>query len=164
MSDSLDVFVGIDVSKEQLDLAFEPDRGAKQFSNDCVGIPALIAQLASDVPRLVVLEATGGLELSVAAALALAGVPMVVVNPRQVRDFARAIGRLAKTDRLDARVLAMFAKAVRPEPRQVRDAESQALEDIVARRRQIVEMITAEKNRLSMSRQTVAQDIQVHIR
>ncbi len=164
MTSSLDVYVGIDVSKKQLDLAFEPDNGAKQFSNDDVGIAELVAQLKSPVPRLVVLEATGGLELLVTAALAVAGVPVVVVNPRQVRDFAKAIGRLAKTDQLDARVLALFAKAVQPEPRPVRDAESQALEDFVARRRQIVEMITAEKNRLSMSRRATAQDIEVHIR
>ncbi len=164
MTSSLDVYVGIDVSKKQLDLAFEPDNGAKQFSNDDVGIAELVAQLKSPIPRLVVLEATGGLELLVTAALAVAGVPVVVVNPRQVRDFAKAIGRLAKTDQLDARVLALFAKAVQPEPRPVRDAENQALEDFVARRRQIVEMITAEKNRLSMSRRATAQDIEVHIR
>ncbi len=164
MASSLDVYVGIDVSKKQLDLAFEPDNGAKQFSNDDVGITALVAQLTSQAPRLVVLEATGGLELSVTAALAVAGVPVVVVNPRQVRDFAKAIGRLAKTDQLDARALAMFGKAVQPEPRPVRDAESQAIEDFVVRRRQIVEMITAEKNRLSMSRRTTGKDIEVHIR
>lgn len=164
MRNQADVFVGIDVSKATLEVAFEPDKEPKTISNDDNGIAALVKELTNDRPQLVVLEATGGLELAITAALTIADIPVVVVNPRQVRDFAKAVGRLAKTDRLDARILAHFAKAVRPEPRPVRDAESQALEDLVSRRRQIVEMITAEKNRLSMSRRTTASDIRAHIR
>lgn len=164
MQSQHELFVGIDVSKATLEVAFEPGRGARVFTNNDAGIASLVTELQRDPPTLVVLEATGGLELAATAALTLAPIPVVVVNPRQVRDFAKATGRLAKTDRLDAQVLAHFAKAVRPAPRPIRNAESQALEDLVARRRQIVEMITAEKNRLSMSRRTTAKDIETHIR
>jgi len=108
----------------------------------------LLARLAEERPALVILEATGGFERPVAAALAAAGLPIAVVNPRQARDFARATGRLAKTDRIDAEVLARFAQAVRPAPRPVTEEEVQALAEITARPRQVVGMLTAEKNRL----------------
>jgi transposase len=158
-----ELFVGIDVSKANLDIAFDSGE-AKSVVNDDAGIATLVEDLKKSQPQLVVLEATGGLELAVTAALTVAGISVAVVNPRQVRDLARALGRLAKTDRLDARVLAQFGKAVRPQARPVRDAQSQALEDLVARRRQLVEMLTSEKNRLSMSRRTSASDIRAHIR
>src|SRR5262245_39209058 len=112
---------------------------------------------------MVVLEATGGYEADVVAALALAGISVAVVNPRQVRDFARATGRLAKTDALDAAILAQFAEAVRPEPRPLPDAAQQALLALVTRRRQLVEMLTAERNRLPLTQGRIRRDVQTHI-
>jgi len=132
--------------------------------NDDRGITQVTAYLRAMKPALVVMEATGGLELPVATALAAAGLPLAVVNPRQVRDFAKATGRLAKTDTLDARVLAHFAEAVRPEPRPLPDDQLRELSALVARRRQIVNMITAEKNRLGSARSKSIRDrIKAHI-
>lgn len=142
-----DVFVGIDVAKAHLDIAVRPSGEHWRATNQEPAIAELATRLGTLGPASVVLEATGGLEGPLAAALAAAGLPVVVVNPRQVRDFARATGKLAKTDRLDAAVLAHFADAVRPEPRPMPDATSRALAARVARRRQLVEMLTAEKNR-----------------
>ena len=128
------------------------------------GQAELLARLADLAPTLVVLEATGGYELSVAAALAGAGLPVAIVNPRQVRDFAKATGRLAKTDRLDAALLAQFAEAIHPEPRPVPDALAQQFSALVERRRQMVQMVTAERNRLQATRSpAVRRHIQAHL-
>ena len=127
------------------------------------GIHDLVTRLRAVHPSLIVLEATGGLEVSLVAALAEARLPMAVVKPRQVRDFAKATGRLAKTDRLDALVLAHFAQGVHPTPRPLPDAQLQALEGLLTRRRQVVAMLTGEKNRLGSARPPVRQDIQDHI-
>lgn len=140
-------FIGIDVSKDRLDVHVRPSDEAFAVARDGEGLAALVARLGALEPYLVVLEATGGFELTVAAALAAAGMPLAVVNPRQIRDFARATGQLAKTDALDAKVIACFAERVRPEPRPVPDAQARALGELVARRRQIIEMMTAERNR-----------------
>lgn len=155
--------VGIDISKERLDLFARPSGTAWSVANDVAGIDQLVANLAKLAPELIVLEATGGLELAVVSALATADLPVVVVNPRQVRDFAKATGRLAKTDRIDAEVLAHFAVSVRPEIRPLKDEQTQTLAAMMTRRRQLVEMLTAEKNRLGSSRKVVRKDIQRHI-
>ena len=140
-------YVGIDVSKDRLDVHVQPTGEAFAVARDGEGLAALVERLRSLKPKLIVLEATGGFETTVAAALAAANLPLVVVNPRQIRNFARALGRLAKTDALDAEVIARFAEMVRPELRPIASAEAQALGELVARRRQIVEMIVAETNR-----------------
>jgi len=140
-------FVGIDVAKDRLDIHVRPTGEAFAAARDGEGLAALVEQLRSLRPQLIVLEATGGFEATVAAALAAANLPLAVINPRQIRDFARALGRLAKTDTLDAEVIARFAEAIRPEPRPIASAEAQALGELVARRRQILEMIVAETNR-----------------
>ena len=145
-------FVGIDVSKAHLDVCVRPSGELFRVANDEVGIAELVAKLALVSPALTVLEATGGYEAPVAAALALAGVSLAVVNPRQVRDFAKATGKLAKTDALDAAVLAQFADVVRPEPRGLDDEQTLELAAMVARRRQLVEMLTAEQNRMRAAR------------
>jgi transposase len=145
-------FVGIDVSKDRLDVHLRPSGQAFALPRDGQGIEALLARLRAEPLGLVVLEATGGFELTVAAAIAGAGLPLAVVNPRQIRDFARAVGRLAKTDRLDAEAIALFAERVRPEPRPIPDAEALALAELVARRRQVVEMIGMEQNRARQAR------------
>ena len=140
-------FVGIDVAKDRLDVHLRPSDEAFALSRDGAGLEALVARLRALAPALVVLEATGGFEVAVAGALAGAGLPLVVVNPRQIRDFARATGRLAKTDRLDAEAIARFAEAVQPPPRPVPSAAARALSELVARRRQLVEMLTSERQR-----------------
>jgi transposase len=142
------VYVGIDVSKDRLDGDFAPDPAPFQAANDAAGIAAVCARLAPLKPALVVLEATGGLEAALAAALALAEIPVAVVNPRQVRDFARALGRLAKTDAIDAATLALFGERVRPPARPLPDEAARAFEALLARRLQLMEMRTAEQNRL----------------
>jgi transposase len=145
-------FVGIDVAKDRLDVHLRPSDEAFALSRDGAGLDALVERLAALGSALVVLEATGGFEVAVAGALAAAGLPLVVVNPRQIRDFARATGRLAKTDRLDAEAIARFAEAVHPEPRPLPSAAAQALGELVARRRQLVEMITSEGQRRRQTR------------
>lgn len=140
-------FVGIDVAKDRLDVHLRPSDETFALGRDGAGLEALVERLRARGPALVVLEATGGFEITVAAALAAAGLPLVVVNPRQIRDFARATGRLAKTDRLDAEAIARFAEAVQPAPRPLPGAAAQALGALVARRRQLVEMITSEGQR-----------------
>lgn len=159
------VRVGIDVSKARLDVSMRPTGTAFAVANDEEGIGGLVARLAEEGATLVVLEATGGFERPVAAALAGAGVPVALVNPRQARDFARAIGRLAKTDRIDAEVLARFAEAVRPEPKPVPDEEARTFGEILARRRQVVGMLAAERNRLgSATTKPVRRRIEAHVR
>jgi len=140
-------YIGIDVSKDRLDVHVRPSEEAFAVGRDGEGLAALIERVGMLDPYLVVLEATGGFELTVAAALVAAGVPLAVVNPRQIRDFARATGQLAKTDALDAKAIARFAEMVRPEPRAVPDEQARALGELVARRRQVIEMMTAERNR-----------------
>ena len=157
------VFVGIDVSKAQLDVALRPTADRWHVSNDEAGIATLVERLRTVQPTLVVLEATGGLEVPVTGALAEAGVPIVVVNPRHARDFAKATGRLAKTDPLDAQGLAHFAEAVRPSPRPLPDAQAHALTALLTRRRQVVQMLTAERRRLQSAPQRIRADIQAHI-
>jgi transposase len=141
------VFVGIDVAKDRLDIHLRPSGEAFRVSRDPKGLHGLIGRLSSLPIALVVLEATGGFEATVAAALAGAGLPLCVVNPRQIRDFARAMGRLAKTDALDAEVIALFAERVRPPARPLPEPESRHLTGLVGRRRQIIEMIGMETNR-----------------
>ena len=158
------LFVGIDVSKDRLDVAVRPTGETWQVPYDAEGISSLAGNLKELVPQLVVLEATGGMELAVAGELALADVPIAVVNPRHVRDFARAAGKLAKTDALDAQVLAHFAEAMQPEPRPLPDATTQELKALVARRRQLVEMITAEKNRMRTATRRIRPKVQEHVR
>ncbi len=160
---SAPIFVGIDVSKDRLDVALRPTGERWAVANDEPGIARLVVRLQAVRPALVVLEATGGLELPVTGALAAAGLPVVVVNPRQVRDFAKATGQLAKTDALDADILAQFAEAVRPALRPLPDAATQALSALLARRRQLLEMRTAEKNRLGTAPRPVRAEIQAHI-
>lgn len=140
------VWVGIDVSKGRLDVAAAPDGDRLSVASD--ELARLVNWIGKRRPRLIVLEATGGYEREAVAALAAKGWAVAVVNPRQVRDFARTTGRLAKTDAIDAALLAAFAEAVRPEPRRLRDAETEALRDLVVRRRQLLDMRKAEKNRL----------------
>ncbi len=159
---SAPMFVGIDVSKAQLDVAVRPD-GRFAVSNDDAGIAQVIARLRAGPPTRVVVEATGGLEMPLAGALAAASFPVVVVNPRQVRDFAKATGRLAKTDALDAQTLAHFAEVMRPALRPLPDEQTQALAALLARRRQLVEMLTAEKNRLGSARKPVRKSLRTHI-
>ena len=157
--------VGIDVSKATLDVAVLPKGSSFRVSNDEAGIDELAARIEDLDPAVVVLEATGGLERPAATALAARGLPVAVVNPRQARDFARATGRLAKTDRLDAAVLARFAEAVRPSPKVLADEEAREFQAILSRRRQIVGMLTAEKNRLGASTsEAVRGRIEAHIR
>lgn len=143
-----DGFAGVDVSKARLDVYLTADARGTAFANDEAGIEALVGVLLQADPKRIVLEATGGLERALVARLLAACLPVVVVNPRQVRDFAKATGRLAKTDRLDAQVLALFAKKVEPAQRPLPDETAQAFADQLARRRQLVEMLVMEKNRL----------------
>lgn len=145
-------FVGIDVSKDRLDAHILPSGQAFAVARNGEGLDQLAAELRTRAPALIVLEATGGFEVTVAAVLAGAGLSLAVVNPRQIRDFAPATGRLAKTDALDAQIIALFAERIRPEPRPIADAESLALSELVARRRQVVEMIGMEANRLRQAR------------
>lgn len=158
------VFVGIDVGKAQLDVARSDREDVWRVSNDEEGIQQLVRQIRSIEPELVVLEATGGFEFPAAAALAAAEVPVVIANPRQARDFAKSTGQLAKTDTIDARGLALFAARVKPQVRELPSEEARALSAIVARRRQIIEMITAEKNRLGFALKPVQKGIEKHIR
>ncbi|HEX8051345.1 MAG TPA: IS110 family transposase [Thermoleophilaceae bacterium] len=141
------IVVGIDVSKDRLDVAVRPSGEVFAVARDADGIDGLIARIAPLCPTAVAVEATGGYETVVAASLAAAGLAVVVVNPAQVRGFARALGQRAKTDPIDARIIAHFVEATKPEIRPLADAETRMLADLVARRRQIVQMIVAERQR-----------------
>jgi transposase len=154
------VFVGIDVAKDRLDVHVRPSGNAFAVPRDGAGLDRLVEDLRRLAPTLIVLEATGGFERTVAAALAGAELPLAVVNPRQIRDFARATGRLAKTDALDAQSIALFAERIAPEPRPVAGEDAQALAELVARRRQIVEMIGPE-DRGESNRRRQARDRKV---
>ncbi len=140
--------VGIDLSQEQLEVAVRPGGEVFQVAYDSAGVAGLIKRLGKVKPTRVVLEATGGLEVPLVAQLSVVGLPVVAVNPRQVRDFAKATGELAKTDRIDAGILAHFAEAIRPELRPLPDEASRALSELVNRRRQVIDMVVAEQNRL----------------
>jgi transposase len=164
MAESGQHAIGIDVSKATLDVAVYPTGEHWQSSNDEVGIAELVKRVPSLAPELIVLEASGGYEMPVLAMLASAGLPVVAVNPRQVRDFARSTGQLAKTDALDAQVLAQFAAVVRPELRPLPDAATRELSALLARRRQLIEMRTAESNRLGRALDTVRPEIREHLR
>lgn len=155
-----DKIVGIDVSLATLDVAVLPDGETFSFTNDDGSCRQLTQKLKDLKPKLIVLEATGGLQNLVAGILAAEGLPVAVVNPRQIRDFAKATGQLAKTDRLDAKCIARFGEAIKPEPRPLKDEDSQALTAMITRRRQIVDMITAEKNRFCRSHCSVRKDIE----
>jgi transposase len=157
------LFVGIDVAQARLDIAVRPSGEQWTSPHDEAGIAALVARLHALGPTLVVLEATGGRELALAGALAAAQVPTAIVNPRQVRDFAKAVGQLAKTDALDAQVLARFAEAIRPEPRALPDAAAQELAAVLTRRRQLVAMLTAERQRLSTTLPAVRPRVEAHV-
>lgn len=156
-------FVGIDVSKDRLDLHVRPTKTKTSFVNDLAGCQALRDFLLSLAPTLIVGEATGGYQSLMVTTLLLAGLPVAVVNPRQVRDFAKATGQLAKTDTLDAAVLAHYAEALRPNVQPLLTQEQYALNALVTRRRQLVEMLTAEQNRLQQASEVVQTDINVHI-
>jgi transposase len=158
------VFVGVDVSKATLDIATHPTAECWQSPNDEPGISDLVQRLRQLRPALLVLEATGGYEQPVAAACAAAGLPVVVANPRQVRDFAKATGQLAKTDAIDAAILALFAARVQPAVRPLPEADVQLLDALLTRRRQLLEMLTAEKNRLEHARPPIRRSITTHIR
>lgn len=156
-------FVGIDVSKEHLDLACRPEPRRWRVANDPTGIAEVLSQLRQLKPALIVLEATGGWQDPVVAALAVAKLPFAVVNPRQIRDFAKATGQLAKTDALDAGVIAHFAEAVRPMPRPLPDALTQQLDALVQRRRQLLAMLVAERHRMALAHPTVRDSLARHI-
>ena len=158
------VFVGVDVSKDSLDVAIGLGKEIITFTNDQKGVDALIKKVSRIVPELIVLESTGGYERLATSSLVEARLPVVIVNPRQVRDFAKSAGILAKTDAIDARVIARFAAAVKPDIRQLKDRETSELTALVTRRRQIVEMIVAENNRLKLANKRNEKDIKDHIR
>lgn len=154
-----DLYIGIDVSKGTLDIVCAPSNEAMTVPNDEAGCEYLASLLKRLAPTLIVMEASGGFENLLAGILAAEQLPVVVVNARQVRDFAKATGTLAKTDRVDAKTIARFAEAVKPEPRPLKDEDTKALMALISRRRQIVDMLTAEKNRLLMSHRAVKEDI-----
>ena len=158
------VFVGVDVSKDSLDVAIGTEKDIITFVNDHQGVDALVKKLNRIDAELTVFESTGGYELLAASSLSEAGLPVVIVNPRQVRNFAKATGILAKTDAIDARVIAHFAQAVKPDVRPLKDAATLELTALVTRRRQIVEMIVAESNRLKLANKRSIKDIKDHIR
>jgi transposase len=163
MADTAGIFVGIDVSKARLDVAVHEPASAWQVANDEAGIAALVARLSAWAPQAVVLEATGGFELRLVAALLHARLPAVVLNPRRVRDFARATGQLAKTDKLDARVLAHLAASLRPSARRLPTEAEEQLAALLTRRRQLVEMLAVEQNRLQTVPEALRPDLEAHI-
>jgi len=157
-------FVGLDIAKDHIDVSVRPTNDRWQADQTDDGLAQLVTRVATLTPALVVVEATGGYETAIVTALAIAHVPVAVVNPRQVRDFAKAVGRLAKTDAIDAAVLALFAERVRPEVRPLPDDAHQELVALVMRRRQLLDMLTAERNRLATARRSVRASVQQHVR
>ena len=156
--------VGLDVAKDTIEVCVLPSGERWRASQDPTSIAELVTRLTALTPTVVVVEATGGYEQAVATALAVAKVPVAIVNPRQVRDFARALGRLAKTDAIDAEVLATFADRVRPVVRPLPDEAHQELVALATRRRQLLDMLTAERNRLATARRSVRKSVDQHIR
>ena len=167
MTHSTTLYIGIDISKATLDIDAYPLSATRlsttQFSNDDIGRKQLTSLLLSLKPKLIVMEATGGLESPIAAELAMAGLSVAVINPRQARDFAKALGVLAKTDAVDAQVLARFAEAIKPEARPLKSSDLMALDSVLTRRRQLVEMITAESNRHNQASGKIAKQIAQHM-
>jgi transposase len=161
------MFVGIDVAKTELVVAVRPGTSTWGTGNDATGVQALVARVQALVPTLIVIEATGGYEILAVSALAAAGLPVVVVNPRQVRDFAKSTGQLAKTDRIDAGVLALFAERVQPPVRGLPDDATRGLEAVLTRRRQLIDMLQAERNRLALAigrtQRPIKQSLKKHI-
>ena len=157
------VYVGIDVSKTRLDVAVRPSGGLSHVTYDAAGITTVVTQLSQKQPIRIVVEATGGLERPLVRALVAAALPVIVVNPRQVRDFAKATGQLAKTDALDAQVLARFAEVIHPSLRALPDPQTQELAALLARRRQVLAMQRAEQNRLDRAPVRVQNRIEVHL-
>jgi transposase len=157
------VFVGIDVAKDSLEVSIRPSGEGETFANNDQGIALMRAFINQFTPVLIVCEATGSFETRAVTDLAVSGLPVVVVNARKVRDFARATGTLAKTDTIDARVIAHFADAIRPDVRPLKDREAQRLDALITRRRQLVDMLTAEKNRLLTAPEWTREDIEAHI-
>lgn len=157
-------YVGVDVSKKTLDVLVQSTGECYTVANSEEGIARLREQMVALRPKLIVMEATGGYERELAIALSVAGLAVAVVNPRQVRDFAKAMGKLAKTDRVDAGVIALFGERVRPEPRGVPEKEARELEALITRREQLKEMSTAEKNRLGVAPRSMKPAIQEHVR
>ena len=157
------IYVGIDVSKDRIDVAVRPTGRTWSVSYNEMEVDGLVAELSGLAPEAVIAESTGGLELPLAAALAAASVPVAIINPRQARDFAKSTGQLAKTDRLDAQVLAHFGEAVRPPMRALPDTDTHALGSMLARRRQVMDILVAEKNRLSRAASEIRPRIQAHI-
>ncbi|MFC1990005.1 IS110 family transposase [Chloroflexota bacterium] len=158
------VYVGVDVAKNSLDLAVSNVEEVRQFTNDHEGITNAVQYIAGLKPSGVILEATGHLEMPLAAALQADRLPVAVINPRQVRDFARATGTLAKTDTIDARMLALFGIRVQPEIRPLPDEKTREMRNLLTRRRQLIEMLTAEHNRLSQSGDDIHPSIEIHIK
>lgn len=163
MKKAAEVFVGMDVSKVWLDVAVHEQKETERVSNDDVGITGLVRRLKKLKPTLIVLEPTGGFEMLVVAELSQAGLPVAMVNAKRVRDFAKATGQIAKTDKLDARVLAHFAAAIRPKVRSLRSEEEEQLSALLTRRRQILDMLTVEKNRRVTVRAKMRSDLEAHI-
>jgi transposase len=159
----LNVVAGIDVSKENLDVCVLPLGISRRFSNDESGCAELVEVLAAAAPSRVIFESTGGLEMLAVGIASAASLPVVIVNPRQIRDFAKACGLLAKTDKLDAKVIALFGQKIEPEIRPLKDEATQELSALISRRRQLVDMQTAEKNRLSTAPKAVRECIARHI-
>ena len=158
------IFTGIDVSKETLDVAVDGEADGQQYANDAVGIAALAVWLAEKEVTLVVVEASGGWELDLVTALAVAGLPAAVVNPTRVRNFAKALGQYAKTDKIDACVLARFAAVVQPPVRPLKSGEQARLAAVISRRQQLVDMLTQEKNRRVTTREEMRDQLERHIR
>lgn len=160
----LESFVGIDVSKNTLDVQIEPSGESLHVAYDEAGVSEIVRRLVEVAPTLIVMEATGGLQVRLASEVAAQGLPVAVINPRQARDFAKAGGQLAKTDRVDAMVLAAFARAVRPAIRPLKDADTRALDDLVTRRRQLVDMRVQETLRLgSAASKPLQKNLKAHI-
>jgi transposase len=158
-------YLGLDIAKATVAVASEPAGLAQEFSTDAAGLAALVAACQAEPVTLIVLEATGGYEAPVAAALATAGLPLAIVNPRQVRAFAKALGRLAKTDAIDAQVLALFGARVQPEPRPLPSVATQELEALLTRRRQLLEMLHTERQRRRTAQgRVVRRSLDAHIR
>ncbi len=162
--ESEEVFIGIDVSKKRLDVASNIEKEIWGVANDKAGIDAIVKRCLELRPQLVVVESTGGIEKNLVGELYAGGVPVALINPHRVREFARSIGLLAKTDRLDARLLARFGQAVRPQPTRLPDEKEQLLAAMVLRRRQLIENRTAEKNRLLTAHKAMQGSIEAHLK
>lgn len=159
-----ELFVGIDISKKAMDIAIFPDGNLRSLKNDGEGIKTLVKDMKCRKPETIVLESTGGMELRAAYALAGAKLPVTVINPRQVRDFAKAKGILAKTDAIDAKVLALYAKVIRPEIRPLKDKQTREVSELLTRRNQFLVMVVSEKNRLDLAPKSVKPSLKSHIK